>query len=434
MPNDNENNEGEGMPVVDDNAEGEGAKRIKGLTLREYEGRKLLIGRRAFLAIALVTLGGKACRIVNNFTRDEIRSRSDEFQKKLSTELDEKGELKYIKDPITGNYFQKDSAIWRHLETFDGDQRELVYIKRTLGGLEISKDGHGRMLEDEDGEPIRLAKVVAEKLIEADKMLYDKEVRHIEIRSAFHGNLEQKAVEEKLPKRLIENGKDPLQAFKVGNSFHEAGFAVNVVNWCGALKVLGGGLDAERCLVRAGLIGGMYTTGPEFSVEHKQKDGSVKMEKTLFRNEQADHFQYQSPDVDDGEGLKLDIELSKIELSEKEEKVEGVKKEEKKSADEKPKELTWAEAWEKTVEIAKKKVEEGIDKAKEGIEWLKKEKIESAEKWKTLKRLAEFGYRNEKMARPTIAYMELTEFERKYIKKLMEDESIKKFIAAFTDK
>jgi len=348
--------------------EGEEAK-AGGLTLEGAERRRALILFRNFFAGAVLAVGlGIQC--LENMTVEEEKTRVSDLENRLATEKDKLGELKYIKDPVTGNYFQQNSKFWKWLEAIDKEERRLMYIKDNQGQWELSESPDGKEIVDAEGRPIRLAKMFAEKLIKADKIMFEKEGKHIQIRSSFRTFTEQDVARETATTEKIKKGQNPTQAAEVGHSFHEAGFAIDVVNWIGldGIKLTG----AEYYLVRAGLIGGMYTSGKEW-VQHVQKDGSYKMENVYFRNEDANHFSY-------GE-LKLDIALTKDE-----EGGDGKKKD---------KRGTLTKIWDWSKDAGKDLSEFGI----------------------VAKRIAEFGCYNESLDRPSISYKDQSKIVQEIMKK-----------------
>jgi len=339
MSNENEKNEDE-EPKVD------------GLTLEGAERRRALILFRNLFTGAVLAFGlGIQC--LENMTVEDENEKVTSVENRLSTEKDESGRLKYIKDPVTGNYFVRDSYLWRWIKEHKEGERRLVEVK----------DCEGRQMVDVEGQPVKLAKVVAERLTKADKKMFDEEGKHIEIRSSFRTFFTQDNIREMATTEKIEKGQNPTQAAAVGLSFHEAGFAVDVVNW----------YSAEQYLVRAGLIGGMYTTGNEYWVKHVQKDGSYKSEKTIFRNEDANHFSF-------GE-LKLDIKLTKDE-----EDGDG-KKEDKRG--------TLTKIW----------------------DWSKDELTDLSESGIVGKRLLQFGCYNESLDRPSVSYKDQSKIVQEIMKK-----------------
>lgn len=234
---------------------------------RLIEQTRLLSRRRVInllLTLPILAMGIEKCTS-DFFEGMDLR----ELQQRLANEKNEKKELTYIKDPVTGNYFKRDSSIWKLLEKTEIAQREIIPVL----------DCEGKPMLDASGRPVKLSRMIAQKLQEADKMIFEKLEKHVEIRMSFRTNWEQFSISEDFGIKRMEKGQNPLVAAQVGTSFHEAGFAVDVVNWG----------DAQKYLVRAGLAGGMYTDNDKW-IQQKQEDGTFKNVKDKFRNVDANHF------------------------------------------------------------------------------------------------------------------------------------------------
>lgn len=173
-------------------------------------------------------------------------------------------------DNVTGNAFQKDSIVHKAIKKLDkeGVHRELVDATDCEGNKYRGKDGKESR--------VRLAAFVAEKLKKADQLMFQATKEHIRINEHFRINGRQTKMI-KWASAQRESGKGRV-AGKIGRSFHEAGLAIDVVNW----------LKAEKYLIQAGLVGGMYTN--RAITITRIVDDEEEEEEVQFRNTDAWHF------------------------------------------------------------------------------------------------------------------------------------------------
>lgn len=222
----------------------------------DHNRRKLLCALGATLFAALPIVSGVVTSCIDFAERMEAR----ELNGLMDGKVDKQGRELYFYDDVTEQfllrYAMRDThkAFPERVKLKNGKPilskayKIVTEIPASERKIVHAVNCNGQEMYDMYYRPIELAKMAADKLKQADELLYNatEGSEHIMFTTSFRDNLFQY----RLFKRKEETGR-PRRVGPVGGSRHQLGLAVDVINW----------VEAEKWLVRSKFVGGMYGSG-----------------------------------------------------------------------------------------------------------------------------------------------------------------------------
>lgn len=247
--------------IIDEEEYGEDGEELSEEEEIDHNRRRILTAVGAgIISLPFIALGlRKGC--LDWIERGEAR----ELAEKMENHVDRQGRKLYFYDDVTEQYFLKyvmrdtnkafpkkvklvdgkpvKTKAWKIIEEIPEDQREIVQVE----------DCNGSNMYDIFYRPVKLARMAAEKMRQADELFYKANggTAHIQFTTSFRDNLYQY----RLVKKKEATGR-PRVVGPVGGSRHQLGLAVDIVNFA----------DADKWLVRSNFVGGMY--GSSVNMRH----------------------------------------------------------------------------------------------------------------------------------------------------------------------